>query len=79
MLLTRDWSKFTAIEPVMKLKNITPTQLKSLLEKAYLTFYVRPKMLWRLFRQKQFYIIKRTIKAVTKYLRTRVFSLQPSP
>ncbi len=76
MLLTRDWSKFNAIEPVMKLKNITPGQLRSLLEKAYLTFYMRPKIFWRFIKQKQFHIIKRTIKTVIKYLRTYVLSLQ---
>lgn len=79
MLLTRDWSKFNAIEPVMRLKNLTPKQLRSLLEKAYLIFYMRPKMFWRFVKQKQFYIIKRTIKVVIKYLKTHILSFQSPP
>ncbi|MEM3579529.1 MAG: radical SAM protein, partial [Candidatus Bathyarchaeia archaeon] len=69
MLLTRDWSKFNATEPVMKLKNLTIKQLQSLFEKAYLTFYLRPKMLWRWIKQKQFHIIKSAIKTATNYVK----------
>ncbi|MBS7647367.1 radical SAM protein [Candidatus Bathyarchaeota archaeon] len=72
MLLTRDWSKFNAIEPVMKLKNLTIKQLQSLFERAYLTFYIRPKMLWRWVKQKQFHIIKSTIKTAANYLKSHV-------
>ena len=68
LLLTRDWSKFNATEPVMKLENLTIKQLQSLFRKAYLTFYIRPKMLWRWIKQKQFHIIKSTIKTATDYV-----------
>ncbi len=69
MLLTRDWSKFNATEPVMKLKHLTIKQLQSLFEKAYLTFYMRPKMLWRWIKQKQFHFIKSAIKTAINYLK----------
>ncbi|MEM2816706.1 MAG: B12-binding domain-containing radical SAM protein, partial [Candidatus Bathyarchaeia archaeon] len=72
MLLTRDWSKFNATEPVMKLKNLTIKQLQSLFEKAYLTFYLRPKMLWRWIKQKQFRIIKSAIKTATNYVKDHI-------
>ncbi|MEM3550224.1 MAG: radical SAM protein [Candidatus Bathyarchaeia archaeon] len=75
MLLTRDWFKFNVIEPVMKLKSLTVKQLRSLFEKAYLTFYMRPKMLWRWIKQKQFHIIKSTIKTATNYVKGRLLQL----
>lgn len=75
MLLTRDWSKFNATEPVMKLKNLTIKQLQSLFEKAYLTFYLRPKMLWRWIKQKQFRIIKSAIKTATNYVKDHILEL----
>ncbi|MEM1563079.1 MAG: radical SAM protein [Candidatus Bathyarchaeia archaeon] len=75
MLLTSDWSKFNAVEPVMKLKNLTIKQLQSLFEKAYLTFYMRPKMLWKWIKQKQFHIIKSAIKTTTNYLKSHLLHL----
>ena len=48
MLLTMDWPKFNAAELVMKFKNLNIKQLQSIFEKAYLTFYMRPKMLSKL-------------------------------
>ncbi|MEM3566843.1 MAG: radical SAM protein [Candidatus Bathyarchaeia archaeon] len=75
LLLTKDWSKFNATEPVMKLKNLTIKQLQSLFEKAYLTFYLRPKMLWRWIKQKQFHIIKSAIKTATNYVKDHLLQL----
>lgn len=44
LLLTFDWQRFTSLQPVMKLKHFTATQIKKMLVKAYTTFYLRPKM-----------------------------------
>jgi len=35
----------------MKIKNITAKQLKSLLQKAYINFYLRPKTIWKWIKQ----------------------------
>ena len=69
LLLTKDWSKYTALEPVMKIKNITAKQLKSLLQKAYVSFYLRPKMIWKWIKNKQFQYILNAFKAAINYLR----------
>jgi radical SAM superfamily enzyme YgiQ (UPF0313 family) len=68
LLLTWDWSKYTAVEPIMQVKDIDEKQLKSLLQKAYISFYLRPKIVWNWLRNKQFAFIKTGIKAVINYL-----------
>jgi anaerobic magnesium-protoporphyrin IX monomethyl ester cyclase len=42
-LLTNDWGKFTALDPVIKLDNLSPRQLSGRLLKAYTSFYLRPR------------------------------------
>ena len=67
LLLTKDWSKYTALEPVMKI-NITAKQLKSLLQKAFISFYLRPKIIWKWIKNKQFQYILNAFKAAINYL-----------
>jgi len=71
LLLTKDWSKYTAIDPIMKIKGITEKQLKSFLRKAYISFYLRPKIIWRWIRNRQFTFVKNGVRAVINYLRGR--------
>ena len=42
-LLGRNWSKYTALDPVVKLDHLTPGQLSRRLLKAYASFYLRPR------------------------------------
>ncbi|MCS7098374.1 MAG: B12-binding domain-containing radical SAM protein [Candidatus Methanomethyliaceae archaeon] len=42
LLLTRDWSKYTTIVPVMRTKELSAKDICSLIEKAYRMFYLRP-------------------------------------
>ena len=71
LLLTKDWSKFNAVEPIMKIKGVTEKQLKALFQKAYITFYLRPSIVLKWIRNKQFTFIKSTAKAVIGYLKGR--------
>jgi len=68
LLLTSDWSKYTVIDPVMKIKGVTARQLKSLLQKAYISFYLRPKIVFKWIRNRQFIFIKNGVKTVINYL-----------
>ncbi len=45
LLLTTNWKKFTTLDPVMKLKYLTASQIANALKLAYLKFYLRPKTL----------------------------------
>jgi len=71
LLLTNDWSKYTATNPIMKIKGVTEKQLKSLFQEAYISFYLRPKNVWRWIRNKQFIYIRNGIKLVIDYLKSR--------
>jgi anaerobic magnesium-protoporphyrin IX monomethyl ester cyclase len=42
-LLTSDWGKFTALDPVIRLDHLTGGQLSRRLLKAYSSFYLRPR------------------------------------
>ncbi len=44
-LLTTNWSDFTGLTPVIRLDNISSSELKALFKKAYLSFYLRPSRL----------------------------------
>lgn len=48
LLLTRDWSRYTVLEPVMRIPRFTAQKLRWLLNKAYLSFYGRPLQVLRL-------------------------------
>jgi anaerobic magnesium-protoporphyrin IX monomethyl ester cyclase len=45
-LLTTNWSKFWAGDPVIKLDKLSPRELKKLFWRAHLSFYGRPKRLF---------------------------------
>lgn len=47
LLLTRNWSEYTAARPVMATKNLTSGEIQKLLRKAYMKFYLRPRILLR--------------------------------
>jgi len=68
LLLTNDWGKYTVIDPVMRIKGVTARQLKSLLQKAYISFYLRPKIVFKWIRNRQFIFIKNGAKTVINYL-----------
>ncbi len=72
LLLTRDWSRFTAAEPVMKLKNVTEDQLKRLFRKAYVSFYLKPNIIWRWIRNGQFTLLKNGIKLAIDWVFSRL-------
>jgi radical SAM superfamily enzyme YgiQ (UPF0313 family) len=68
MLLTEDWSKYTGIEPVIKIEGVSEREIKALFQKAYITFYLRPRIIMRWLKNKQFSFIKSGIKAAINYL-----------
>jgi anaerobic magnesium-protoporphyrin IX monomethyl ester cyclase len=70
-LLTEDWSKYTATEPIVKIEGISEKEVKALFQKAYITFYLRPKIVMKWLKNKQFSFIKTGIKAAINYLRGR--------
>jgi anaerobic magnesium-protoporphyrin IX monomethyl ester cyclase len=68
VLLTEDWSKYTAIEPIVKIEGVSEKEIKALFQKAYITFYLRPRIVMEWLKNKQFSFMKSGIKAVINYL-----------
>lgn len=58
LLLTKDWSKYTTLDPVMKLPRLTAQRLKGLLRNAYISFYCRPTQILRIFKWGGFSLLK---------------------
>ncbi|WP_297475675.1 radical SAM protein [Thermococcus sp.] len=64
LLLTRNWRKYTTIDPVMKLKHFTPEGIAKMLRRAYLSFYLRPKVLLKDLLERHGFILKRAIRGI---------------
>jgi radical SAM superfamily enzyme YgiQ (UPF0313 family) len=71
MLLTENWSKYTAIEPIVKIEGASEKEIKTLFQKSYITFYLRPRIVMEWLKNKQFSFMKSGIKAVINYLEGR--------
>ena len=69
LLLTEDWSKYTGLEPTIKIEGVSSSKLKSLLQRAYLTFYLTPKNIYNWLKNRQLTFIKSALKALTNYLK----------
>jgi len=61
LILTFNWRKYTTLDPVMKLKNFTPQQIKRMLQRAYLSFYLRPSYLIKDLISRKGFIFRRAI------------------
>lgn len=68
-LLTRDWSKYTILDPVMKTPGILSKELKRWLLKAYLSFYLRPKFFLEQAKRRDLFFFRKALKAGLNYIR----------
>jgi len=68
-LLTEDWSGYTAIEPVMRHRDLPPDKLNTFIRRAYVSFYLRPRILMRWFARGQLTLIRRAVRGAIGYLR----------
>ena len=71
LLLTENWTKYTGIEPIIKIDGTPEKQLEILFQKAYITFYLRPRTVLKWLKNKQFTFIKSGMKTVITYLEGR--------
>jgi radical SAM superfamily enzyme YgiQ (UPF0313 family) len=69
LLLTKDWSKYTIVDPVMKTPGISSKELRKWLMKAYLGFYLRPKFFLEQIRRKDLFFFKKALKAGLNYIK----------
>ena len=68
LLLTRDWRKFTTLTVVMKSFHLTARQIQRLLRWAYISFYMRPKIILTDLIKNRGFILRRVLPAAVSYL-----------
>lgn len=66
-LLTKDWSKYTTLNPVMKIPGFGAEQLATFLRRAYLSFYLSPTVLWNQLKRRQFKFVLKEITSAINY------------
>jgi radical SAM superfamily enzyme YgiQ (UPF0313 family) len=66
LLLTTCWRKFTTLDPVMKLRNFTTSQIRRALLIAYVSFYLRPSIIIRDIFTEGGFIFKRALPQAIK-------------
>lgn len=47
LFLTKDWSDFSTLDPVIKNDEMSAEELKNFMRQAYIRFYLRPSYIWR--------------------------------
>ncbi len=68
MLETDDWSKYTVLNPVMKLPTMSQRELKKMLRRAYVRFYFRPKFIWNNIKYGNIELMKKMFSAGMNYI-----------
>jgi len=72
LLLTEDWSKYTVLKPVMRTMELSQKDLLKLLKKAYLGYYLRPKIIYRYIKRGYFKDI--IVNAIGTYFKKTIDS-----
>mgnify|MGYP000117784366 CR=1 FL=1 len=71
IILTFDWRKYTTLDPVMRLKHLTPEQISKLLRKAYISFYLRPRVMIRNLIENRF-LFRKVIRGVINLVASKL-------
>jgi len=69
LLLTKNWSKYTILDSVMKTPGIASKKLRRWLIKIYLSFYLRPRFITEQIKKRDLFIVKKALKAALNYLK----------
>lgn len=69
LLLTEDWSQYTTLKPVMALKDISAKELQRLIKRAYISFYLSPKILMENFGRYALPALRLVLKELLNYLK----------
>jgi radical SAM superfamily enzyme YgiQ (UPF0313 family) len=68
-LMRKDWSRYTALDPIMRNENVSQKELSRFIQKAYLSFYLRPQVIMKWIINKEFPLIMAARKGAIDYLR----------
>ncbi len=68
LLLTRDWSRYTILDPVMKIPGMVGEKLERWLIKAYANFYLRPRFILRQVKKRNLFMLQKSFKLALDYV-----------
>lgn len=64
LLITKDWRKYTTVEPIMNIPGISAEQLRKLFKWAYISFYLRPRYVLSGLINRRFFLLKKAFSAI---------------
>jgi len=69
-LLTREWSKYTILDQVMRIPGMVAINLNRWLLRAYLSFYLRPRFILEQLKRKNFFFffIRKVFRGALEYM-----------
>ncbi|MFH1327357.1 MAG: radical SAM protein, partial [Candidatus Bathyarchaeota archaeon] len=70
LLLTENWSDYTVVKPIIATKDFSVKDIKRLIKKAYVTYYLRPKIIYRYIKKGHFKAVMG--KVITNYISSRI-------
>jgi radical SAM superfamily enzyme YgiQ (UPF0313 family) len=68
-LKAKSWSDYSVLGSVMELPTLSSNQIKRLMYRSYLAFYLRPSYLWRQLKHGNFFFFKKTFQGLHRYLK----------
>jgi len=69
LIAVRDWSKYTAVEPVMRGYNFTVKDVKRLIQFAYMRFYLSPGFIINQFKKKRWLFASVIPRSIISFIR----------
>nr|AAU84242.1 methyltransferase Fe-S oxidoreductase [uncultured archaeon GZfos3D4] len=69
LLITKDWRRYTTVEPIMNIPGISTEQLRKLFNGAYIGFYLRPRYMLSGLINQRFFLSKKVFSGVLEHYR----------
>jgi radical SAM superfamily enzyme YgiQ (UPF0313 family) len=69
LLITQDWRRYTTVEPIMNIPGISTEQLRKLFNRAYISFYLRPRYVLSGLLNRRFFLSKKVFYGALDYYR----------
>ena len=73
-LRSLDWREYNVLNPVMEIPGLNPKRLKRLLNHAYVYFYLRPKYIIKVIRERSIFLLVDISKGAINLIKGRVLS-----
>ena len=73
-LRSLDWREYNVLNPVMEIPGLSPKKLKRLLNYAYIYFYLRPKYMIKVIKERNIFLLIDIFKGAINLIKGRILS-----